>query len=58
MIKRKDPKVIKNTNVTIRMAEADMQKLQEIVECTKLSKGNVIRELIHKSKPCVELNKD
>ena len=58
MRKTKDLKDIKNINVTIRMTVADMQKLNEIVQCTKLSKGNVIRSLIHKSKPCVKLNKD
>ena len=58
MRKRKDPKDVKDVNVTIRMNKADMQKLREIVECTKLSKGNVIRSLIHKSKPCVKLKKD
>ena len=58
MRKKKDPQDVKNVNVTIRMNKADMQKLSEIVECTKLSKGNVIRSLIHKSKPCVKLKKD
>ena len=58
MSKRKNPETIKNTNVTIRMNEVDMNKLLEIVECTKLSKGNIIRELIHKAKPCVKLKKD
>ena len=58
MKKAKNSKEIKNVNVTIRMAASDMQKLNEIVQCTKLSKGNVIRSLIHKSKPCVKLKKD
>ena len=58
MKKAKNPQDVKNINVTIRMTIADMQKLNEIVQCTKLSKGNVIRSLIHKSKPCVKLKKD
>mgnify|MGYP003143913638 CR=1 FL=1 len=58
MNKKNNPKNVKNINVTIRMTASDIQKLDSIVECSKLTRANVLRALVNKSKPCTKLRKD
>lgn len=58
MNRKSNPEDVKNINLTIRMTSASISKLDAIVQCSGLSRANVVRELIKTSVTCDQLKKD
>lgn len=58
MNRKANPEDVKAVQITIKLTQADKDKLDAIAECSKITQGNVIRALIKKSRPCARLSKD
>jgi len=58
MNQNKNPKSVKTQNVTVRMTEADIEKLDIIADHNCISRANAMRALIRKSRANTKLLKD
>tara|TARA_R110000796_G_scaffold22802_1_gene65751 strand:+ start:285 stop:461 length:177 start_codon:yes stop_codon:yes gene_type:complete len=58
MNQNRNPKNVKSLNVTIRMTEADIEKLDIIADYNDISRANAMRALVRKSRVNSKLLKD
>ena len=58
MNQNRNPKNVKSLNVTIRMTEADIEKLDIIADYNDISRANAMRALVRKSRANTRLLKD
>lgn len=52
MNRKANPEDVKKLQITIRLTKADLDRLEMMSSCNEITRGSVIRTLIHKNKIC------
>ena len=58
MNKKANPEDVKAVQITIKLTQLEKDKLDAIAKCNKITQGNVLRELVKRSRTCARLTKD
>ena len=58
MNRNRNPKNVKTQNLTIRITDEDMQKLDAVADYNDITRANAMRALIRKSRANTRLLKD